>query len=230
MSDLLTRVIPLALGAAVSPTVLAAIVLILGGRRAIARGVTFTAGFLTVLAGLTVSGLVITHHSQPSATRVQFTHDVYGLLGVVLLSLAIISVLRSRTHSDTDTPVQGADLVKATEAGDEAGRAADRGLTAVYLLGFGLMISNLSTILLYLPAMHTVSESSASTGAKAATVAIAALITSIPATVPLLLRIALPKRSAPIFGAINTFVTTHQRAITISVETGFGFYLIYRSL
>jgi hypothetical protein len=77
MSDLLTRVIPLALGAAVSPTVLAANVIILGGRRSIARGVVFTAGFATVLAGLTVSGLVITHRAQPSATRVQITHAVY---------------------------------------------------------------------------------------------------------------------------------------------------------
>jgi len=218
MSDLLTSVIPLALGAAVSPTVLAANVIILGGRRSIARGVAFTAGFATVLAGLTVSGLVITHRSQPSPTRVQITHDVYGLLGVVLLSLAVISLLRSRTHSDTDTPVH-------TSKPD-----VDRGLFAVFVLGFGLMISNLSTILLYLPAMHAVSASSASSGAKVMAVAVAALITSIPATVPLLLRIALPKRSASIFGAINRFVTDHQRAITITVEIAFGAYLIYRSL
>jgi hypothetical protein len=92
------------------------------------------------------------------------------------------------------------------------------------------MISNLSTILLYLPAMHAVSASSASSGAKVMAVAVAALITSIPATVPLLLRIALPKRSASIFGAINRFVTDHQRAITITVEIAFGAYLIYRSL
>jgi len=218
MSDLLTSVIPLALGAAISPTVLAANVIILGGRRAITRGLVFTAGFATVLAGLTVSGLVITHHAQPSATRVQITHDVYGLLGVVLLSLAVISLLRSRTKSDTGTPVH------------TSKPEVDRGLFAVFALGFGLMISNLSTILLYLPAMHTVSGSSASTGAKITAVAVAALITSIPATAPLLLRIALPKRSAPIFGAINRFVTDHQRAITITVEIAFGAYLIYRAL
>ena len=222
MSDLLTRVIPLALGAAVSPTVLAAIVLILGGRRAIARGTAFTAGFATVLALMTVSGLVISHHSDPSAARVRVTHDVYGLLGVVLLALAVISLLRSRTNSETGTPV------RTSDAGPETG--TDRGLFAVYVLGFGLMISNLSTILLYLPAMHAVSESTASFDAKVAAVVLAALITSLPATAPLLLRIALPKRSAPIFGAVNRFVTTHQRVITISVETVFGVYLIYRSL
>ncbi len=218
MSGLLTRIIPLALGAAISPTVLAANVIILGGRRAVARGLVFTAGFTTVLAALTVSGLVISHQSQPSATRVQLTHDVYGLLGVVLVSLAIISMLRPRTHSDTGTPVHTSEP------------SADKGLFAVFALGFGLMISNLSTILLYLPAMHTISGSTAAAGAKVAAVAIAAIITSLPATAPLLLRIALPKRSAPVFGAINRFVTDHQRAITITVELGFGVYLLSRAL
>lgn len=218
MNELLSKVIPLALGAAVSPAVLTAIVLILGGRRAIARGAVFTAGVFTVLIGLTLSGLLITHRSDPSAARVQITHDVYGLLGVVLLSLAIISLLRSRTHSDTGTPVHTSNPETST------------GLLAVFGLGFGLMISNLSTILLFLPAMHSVSESSVSTASKAIAVLITLAITSIPVTVPMLLRICLPRRSAPIFGAINRFVTGHQRAITITVEIGFGLYLIYRAL
>ena len=217
MNELLSKVVPLALGAAVSPAVLTAIVLILGGRRAIARGTAFTAGVLTVLGALTASGLLITHHSHPSATRTHITHDVYGLLGVVLLSLAIISMLRAHTHSDTDTPVHTSDPETSS------------GLLAVFGLGFGLMISNLSTILLFLPAMHAVSDSSVSTATKAAAVAVTLLITSIPVTVPMLLRICLPRRSVPIFGAINRFVTEHQRAITISVEIGFGLYLIYRA-
>ena len=50
MSDLLTSVIPLALGAAVSPTVLAANVIILGGRRSITRGLVFT-GFPWIASG-----------------------------------------------------------------------------------------------------------------------------------------------------------------------------------
>lgn len=218
MSDLLSRVIPLSLGAAISPAVLTAIVLVLGGRRAIARGAAFTAGVLSVLAGLTASGLLISHQVEPSPMRVRVTHDVYGLLGIVLLSLAVISVLRSRTHSDTDTPVRTSDPATST------------GLLAVFALGLGLMISNLSTILLYLPAMHVVSASSASTTDKAIAVALALAITSLPATLPLLLRVALPRRSVPIFGAINRFVTDHQRAITTSVEVGFGVYLIARAI
>lgn len=218
MNELLSKVVPLALGAAVSPAVLTAIVLILGGRRAIIRGAAFTAGVLTVLAGLTVSGLLITHHSHPSATRTQITHDVYGLLGIVLLTLAIITLLRSRTHSDTGTPVRTSDPERSS------------GLLPVFGLGFGLMISNLSTILLYLPAMHAVSESSISTAGKAIAVAVTLTITSIPVTVPMLLRICLPRRSVPIFASINRFVTGHQRAITITVEIGFGLYLIYRAL
>lgn len=218
MSDLLSRVIPLSLGAAVSPTVLAAIILVLGGRRAILRGAVFTSGVLTVLAGLTVSGLLITHHDHPSAMRTQITHDVFGLLGIVLLVLAVVSLLRSRTHSETDTPVQTSDP------------GTSNGLLAVFALGFGLMISNLSTILLYLPAMHSVSGSSASTSDKVLVVGVALAITSLPATLPLLLRVCLPRRSVPIFGAINRFVTNHRRAITMTVEVGFGFYLIYRAL
>ena len=218
MSDLLTKVIPLSMGAAVSPTVLAAIVLVLGGRRSILRGLAFSLGALTVLAGLTISGLLISDQAEPSATRVRVTHDVYGLLGVVLLSLAVITLLRSRTRSETGAPVHTSDP------------RADAGLLSVYALGFGLMISNLSTILLYLPAMHAVSVSGASTSARVIAVVIALAITSIPFTVPMVLRIALPGRSVPIFSAINRFVTDHQRAITIVVEVGFGLYLVSRAL
>lgn len=218
MNELLSKVIPLALGAAVSPAVLTALVLILGGRRAIARGMAFTAGVFLVLAALTASGLLITHHSHPSATRTQISHDIYGLLGIVLVSLAIVSMLRSRTHSDTDTPVHTSDP------------GTSSGLLTVFGLGFGLMISNLSTILLFLPAMHAVSASPASTGAKTVAVAVTLAITSIPVTAPMLLRICLPRRSVPIFGAINRFVSDHQRAITITVEIGFGLYLISRAL
>ncbi|MBU6329885.1 MAG: GAP family protein [Acidobacteria bacterium] len=217
MSDLLSRVIPLSIGAAISPAVLAVIVVVLGGRRAVARGAVFTAGVLTVLVGLTVSGLLISHQSHPSPERVRITHDVSGLLGVLLLCLAIITILRSRTHSDTGAPVHTSDP------------AADRGLVAMYVLGFGLMISNLSSIVLYLPAMHAISDAGVSGEDRVLAVAIALLITSVPATVPLLLRIALPRRSGPIFATVNRFVTSHSRAITVTVEVGFGVYLVVRA-
>jgi hypothetical protein len=218
MNELLSKVLPLSLGAAVSPTVLAGIVLVLGGRRSIARGTAFALGVLTVLAALTVGGLLVSHQSHPSATQIQVTHDVYGLLGIVLLSLAVISLLRSRTHSDTGTPVHTSDP------------KSDTGIAATYALGFGLMISNLSTIVLYLPAMHSVSESTAGNSAKVIAVVLALAITSIPVTAPLLLRVGLPRRSVPIFAAINGFVTNHQRAITLTIEVAFGFYLLYRAL
>lgn len=218
MSDLLSRVIPLSIGAAISPAVLAVIIVVLGGRRAVTRGAVFAAGVLTVLVGLTVSGLLISHQSHPSPERIRITHDVYGLIGVLLLCLAIITLLRPRTHSDTGTPVHTSDP------------SADKGLLAMFVLGFGLMISNLSTIVLYLPAMHAVSDSDASSADRILAAAIAFLITSLPATAPLLLRIALPRRSGPIFARVNTFVTDHNRAITITVEVGFGLYLIYRAL
>ena len=219
MGELLSKVIPLSLGAAISPTVLALALVILSGRRSIARGSAYLAGVLTVLTGLTALGLIGVHQSTKSASADEITRIVDGIAGTLLLLLALGSVLRAFT---TDPAVPAEDEQPDPEKGS--------GLVSAYLVGVTMMVINFSTILLYLPAMHEISASSVSASDQAVAVMIAFLITSLPATLPFAFRVAVPNLAARVFGRLHAFISRHQRQIGVVIEVVFGVYLVIKAI
>ena len=98
------------------------------------------------------------------------------------------------------------------------------------LLGAAMMLSNFSTILLYLPAMHEIARSRVPDGQKVAVVVIVAFITTLPATAPLLIRIAAPEPAARTFGVLHGWVTRHSAQIALVVEVVFGLWLMWKAL
>jgi hypothetical protein len=90
-------------------------------------------------------------------------------------------------------------------------------------------MANFSTILLYLPAMREVSASRVAAADKVVVVAIVFLITSLAATLPLLLRVVAPGPSARWFATLHAFVTRHQRQIAVVIEVVFGAYLLVKA-
>jgi len=221
MGELLTKTIPLAFGAAVSPTVLAVGLLILSApKRPVARGAAFTVGVLTILAALTAVGLTLTHHAiSGPGQRDPITRAIDGTLGAVLLLLAVTTVLRAlTTDRESSGPKPAADPDKHA------------GLGAAYLLGMAMMMSNFSTILLYLPAMREVSASRVDVADKAVAVAIVFVVTAVAAWLPLLVRVVAPGPSTRWFATMHAFVTRHQRQIAVVVEVVFGAYLLIKAL
>lgn len=220
MGHLLTRILPLALGAAVSPTVLAVGLLVLSSpRRPVGRGTAYCAGVLLVLGGLTVVGLVAMRHGGAvGGGRDPVTRAVDATVGTLLLLLAARSVLRGLTVERSGPPEPRA-----------RGDAAAAGLAAAFLLGAAMMASNISTVVLYLPAMRDVATARVPTADKAFAVALVVFITSLPATLPLAVRLAVPDRSARWFEALHGWVERHQRQLAIAVEVAFGAYLLVRA-
>jgi threonine/homoserine/homoserine lactone efflux protein len=220
VGQLLAKTIPLALGAAVSPTVLAVGLLILSGpRRPVARGTAFTAGVLVTLGALTAIGLTLTHHAiQGTSKHDPITRAIDGTVGVVLLLLALATVLRAVT-TDRDAPAPKADADPDKHAS----------LAAAFVLGMAMMMANFSTILLYLPAMREISAARVATADKAVVVVIVFLITSLAATVPLTLRLVAPGPSARWFTSLHAAVTRHQRQIAVVIEVLFGAYLLVKA-
>jgi threonine/homoserine/homoserine lactone efflux protein len=220
VAQLLAKAIPLALGAAVSPTVLAVGLLILSGpRRPVARGTAFTAGVLAILGVLTAFGLTLTHHAVSGpAKHDPITRAIDGTFGAVLLLLALATVLKALT-TDREDPAPK----------PEADPDKHAGLAAAFLLGTAMMMANFSTILLYLPAMREISASRVGTTDKAVVVVIVFLITSLAATVPLLLRVLVPGPAARWFTSLHAAVTRHQRQVAVVIEVVFGAYLLVKA-
>ncbi len=231
MGELLTRVLPLAVGAAISPTVLAVALLIMSSdRRPVARGVAFVGGVVVVVAGLTAAGLAVSGQvGKPSHMRVEITRTIDLVVGVLLLVLAASTVLRMLTaHRAAATdPTDPADPT-APDAATTA-RHHD-GLVTAGLLGAAMMLSNFSTILLYLPAMHAISRSHVPDGQKVVVVVVVAFITTLPATAPLLMRVVAPGPAARTFGVLHSWVTRHSAQVALVVELVFGAWLVWKGL
>src|SRR5665213_1431062 len=151
MGQLLFAVLPLALGAAVSPTLLALQLLVLSGpTHRLARAWALALGAALVLAAfslLCVTALqhVRPHHAHRSATDA----TVLIASGVLLGALAVRSRLRRPTPGEKHTS-----------------KTAERMATAAtpWFIGVGAfgMVVNFSTLLLVLPAVHEITHSSAS--------------------------------------------------------------------
>jgi hypothetical protein len=54
----------------------------------------------------------------------------------------------------------------------------------------------------------------------------AVLITSLPVTAPLLIRVMAPGPSVKLLADLNQFIARHEHAIIVGVEVVFGAYLI----
>jgi threonine/homoserine/homoserine lactone efflux protein len=222
VQELLRQVVPLALAAAVSPTVLAVAVLTLtASRRPVARGVLFTIGVFVVVGVLTVLGLTVmahvTHH--PSATRRAVSDGVDVVFGLVLLALAARSAFRRRSDH-TDEPVDAPN-------DDHTVRT---GLGAAFVTGLVMMATNVTSIVLYLPAMKEITKSQVSESDKAIVTVLAMLLVSLPAWLPVLLRVVAPGPSQRALTSLNTTIQRHQHTIVLTVEVVFGAYLLAKGL
>ncbi len=238
MGALLTHVLPLAVGAAISPTVLAVALLTLSSpRRPVARGVAFVAGVLVVIAGLSVVGLRLPQHvGRPSAIRLEITRTVDLVVGVLLLLLAVATLLRMlTTDRSADAPTQDLSSqdpsTQDPSTQDPSTRAAAQGrdgLGAAALLGAAMMIGDFSTILLYLPAMHEIARSHTTDAQKALALVLAVLITSLPATLPLLIRVAAPGPAERTFTTMHAWVARHSNQVAFVVALVFGLWLVWK--
>lgn len=222
MQDLLTKVVPLALGAAVSPTVLGLELLIFSSpKRPVARGASYVAGTLVVLSGLTVVGLAVTNHGTGLGTSANpVTRAIDGTLGFLLLLLALHTGLKALT-TGRDRPDD-----PAATAGSP--RFASPG--AAFVLGIVMMLSNFSTILLYLPAMRAVTASPAPRTDQVVAVVLAFVITATPIIAPLVLRLVAPGPSAGWFESLHRLVTRYQTQLAVGVEVIFGVYLLVKAV
>jgi Sap, sulfolipid-1-addressing protein len=220
MGKLLVQVVPLAFGAAVSPALLTVMVLTISSqRRGLARGVALTAGVLASLAVLTALGLTVLSHvtSHPSATKIAVSDAVDVTVGLVLLALALRALVEQKNRTpDDDAP--------------DTSRRAPMGLLATVGAGSALMVTNVTTIILYIPAMKEIAKSDVSDTGKAVATVIVVLITALPVLLPLAVRLAAPSASQRWLGSLNATISRHHRAVIVGVEVVFGVYLLAKGL
>jgi hypothetical protein len=217
MNGLLAIVIPLSLGAAVSPTVLGVVVLTLSCKvapraRAWAEtaGVTVGLVLVTVLVALLAQWLA---KVRPNPTLIASTDIVFG---VALLGLAVYTALRRTAPSARSRVNKG--------PADSAGAA----LPAFFGIGLLLLATDASSLVLYVPAMKDIAQSSLGRGAKVAVAAIPFFAVIAPALLPTALASAAPKTADRLLKPFGAWVEAHSKQITMGIEIVFGVALVLK--
>lgn len=216
MIALILAILPLALGAAVSPLLFGIEVLALtSGTRAVARAWAVTAGAALVLGLLCAAGLLLGSappHRRPHPTTdaiVAFTAAGL-LLGLAAWQLATAS--RATSKPSLDQRLEG---------------ASTRSFLVAGVLG---MVTNLSTLVLFLPALHEIAKSQAGVAASAVALVVLVGITLLPVVVPSALVTILGDRAEPTLRRMNGFLSRHSRSITLAIEIGFAIVLVAKGI
>jgi threonine/homoserine/homoserine lactone efflux protein len=201
------QVLPLALGAAVSPTAFVVELLILSSRTSPrAKAWAYLLGFATVLVAAVVLFLTVLSRAADADGGGHTTTGriVDGLAALLLAGVGIRSLMPKATPGEKHTSKV------ATRIG-EAGPGFYVGVGAV------TMLINFSTLILLAPACHEITRSMASSGVKAFCAVMLVVVTLLPVLLPVLGVTVLGSRADAVLARINSFVSRHSRQINAAV-------------
>lgn len=208
---LLTRVLPLAIGAAVSPVVLVVQLLNLSiPRRALARSGAFLLGCtLVVLLWLLCAGWIasLLPIAQRGPDPIAAAFDAMFALVLSALGQRILQQPR---------PVEPC--------------PAPAGVMAPALSGLALMGCNLSSLVLFLPAVQDITRAPLVGPAWWAAAVSLMLVTLLPAWLPPLLVLLLGARGRAVLARLSSWVVPRQRGINASVCFVLALVLALRAL
>lgn len=212
--SLFLQVLPLAIGAAFSPTFLAMQVVVLTSPApgAVRRGWALAAGSMVALLLVSFGGLSLLaslsdfQTGQPSYPQA----IIFTLAGAALLLVAL--VLSRRPPERRQSKVLN--------------RVGDAQPPLLFAIGALRLLVNATTLALYIPALHVITHSTVEAAAKAAVFVMLFAITEIAVVGPVLAVTLLGDRAKPVLTGIHTSLDKHSRALTIWTCLGFGVVLV----
>ncbi|XVU26742.1 GAP family protein [Actinoplanes sp. CA-054009] len=203
MGEAIGSTLPTAVGVALSPVPIIAVILMLTTPRAKSNGPAFVLGWL---AGLGVVGALVLLLAGPSASDGAGEPAAWvGWLKLVLgLLLLAVAVRQFRGRPRAGEP---AAMPKWMDAIDQFG--------AGKALGFGALLSgaNPKNLLLAVAGAAAIAQTGIPGGQQAVAYAVFAVIGSIGVAAPVVIYLALGKRSAGLLAALKDWMAAHNAVI-----------------
>lgn len=214
MLDVIGDLLPFALGVALSPVPIIAIVLVLGTPRARVQGVTFAAGWVVGLTAVSVVAVLVASGIQSSDEPSAAIGWIRLAIGALFLVLAL-GQWRSRPAPGVEAPTPG--WMAALDTMSTPRTAA---------MGVALSGLNPKNLALTLAAAASISQESLSGTSTGAAVALFVVIGSLTVVGPVLFSLVAPSRSAGPLLAIKTFMSAHNAAIMMVILLLLGAKLV----
>jgi len=211
---LFVQLVPLALGAAMSPTLMVLQLAILSGDGPVlARAWSLAAGRMLSLVAITVGGTSLLSRlpdfgrgfvASPSAAPILMTG------GAVLLVVAVRELRRGARPTHRSAIF----------------RVVDAAPPALFAFGAGWMFVNASTLALYVPAMHIVARAEVGWPVRVLALLLLFALTSAAAVVPPLVLSIAGDRARPALGRMQGWFDRRGHLITVAVTAVFGVALL----
>jgi hypothetical protein len=210
VSSLLREVIPLALGAAISPVIFLLQLNTLTGGRPIARGAALTAGAAIVLIVVSTIGVLVGDTGfSTNDTLKAWINLAFGALLIAVGLRALVRPPKPKASNSDAKP-------------DSIGRS--------FLAGAGGMASNLTTFALYVPALALIAGSGLLLRQQGIAALTILVITLMVAWVPLVLAALVPGASTRLLPWLGGWMTAHNRWIQVVLGFGFGIWLLAKGV
>ncbi len=204
------QLLPFAVGAALSPTLLVMqLVILTGDSRALSRAWSLAAGRMVSLLIITIGGASLLARLPDFDSGLTASPEAGVILvvgGAVLLSLAIRSARRPAS----------------TSAPGRAQRVIDAPPLSLFVLGAVWMLVNASTLALYIPGLHVVARSDVGEPARLAGVALLYLAAAAAALVPPLALTVFGDDIRPKLSQVQAWMERNGRTIGVVVSVVFG--------
>lgn len=215
LTDAIGDLLPSAIGVAVSPVPIIAVILMLGTPKARSNGPAFAAGWL---AGLLVVGIVVlfvaSGADDADSAAADGTNWVKVAIGVLFLFLAFRQ-WRKRPEPGQEAPMPA---WMATVDRFSAGRSL--------VLGAVLSGVNPKNLALTAAAASTIAQAGLDGGESAVALGVFVVIASITVVGPVVFSLAAPSKASQPLGAMKEFMAVHNTAIMIVLFVVLGAKLI----
>jgi len=207
------QLLPLAVGAALSPTLLVMqLVILTGDARALTRAWALAAGRMASLLAITIGGASLLARLPDFDTGLTASPAAGVILvvaGAVLLALAVRAVRRPASPDPSDSSGRAQRLIDAPPA-------------SLFVLGAAWMLINASTLALYIPGLHVVSRSDVSWPARLSGIAVLYLAAAAAALGPPLALSVFGETIRPRLERVQAWMERNGRTIGLVVSVVFG--------
>lgn len=213
---LLLQILPLAFGAAVSPTALMGIIIILSiSKNPKLQGFGYFFGSFILIIIVVLLGLILGSGITSTTTKHNPILDgIEVLLGIVLLLLGIKRILQAQ--KSPKNRIQDFDKQKSNLV------VFIKGLS----FGFGLFLINFSTSIIVLEAGKEIGASSFGIIGKSIVIMILIIITLLVCEIPLLMYLLYPAKAIKILSKVNKWMQKNGHILMGTVLIVIAIYLI----
>lgn len=217
MGGLLGEFMPLAVGIAISPVPIIAVIMMLTTKGALRNAVLFTTGWVLALAVTSVAAILIFGDAPTSAQKGTglATNIMQVAFGALLLGMGFYRWWQRHKGVAPKQPR----LLKSVDSIRPAG---------ALLFGLAMIVINPKNLMLLLSALMQIGKSQPSTATGVTSVTIFICVASIGTLLPLFIYVAFRKKATAILASWKSWLTAHSSTVTIYLFLLLGAFLLVK--